>query len=249
MLLIQEVRAYLDQIEGFKNIKVVKAEKNNGLAASVIKGVSEIISLHKKVIVLEDDMLTTPDFLEYMNEGLRTYGFRKDIFSITAYKPPIAIPDSYTKDLFLAPRASSWGWGTWADKWILADWGVQDFSEPIKSGQMRDTLEKGGSDLWPMLIKQQRGVIDSWAIRWTLTQAINQAYGVYPVHSKIKNIGTDGTGTNFTFKTAEYGDEMKAGTVRMDPNLTPDELIIHQFRKYYDLPISVKIKNWIKFRI
>ncbi|KAA0989661.1 glycosyltransferase [Dyadobacter aurulentus] len=246
---IAEIHVYLSELKGFKKINITQSETNLGLAASVIKGVSQVISQYRKVIVLEDDMLTTPDFLDYMNEALNVYSSRSDIFSVTAYTPPISVPKNYKHDVYLAPRASSWGWGTWVDKWRKADWNATNLTDSKDVAQARATLEKGGSDLWPMLVKQQRGVIDSWAIRWTYTQSQHQAFGLYPVHSKIKNIGTDGSGTNFTFKSGDYGQEMNTGTVEMRHDLKPDEHVIRHFREYYDLPFSVKIKNWVKYRI
>src|SRR5215217_9767266 len=192
--LVKEIRDYLKELRGFKDIKVIEAPGNNGLAASVINGVSEVLELQKKIIVLEDDMLTTPDFLDYMNKALDTYQSRSDIFSVTAYCPPIKFPPEYEKDLFLAPRASSWGWGTWTDRWNKADWSVSDFALLKKDKKRIKEFTRGGEDLWPMLVKQQQQVIDSWAIRWTYCQFKNNAYGVYPVKSKIKNIGTDGSG-------------------------------------------------------
>jgi hypothetical protein len=100
-----------------------------------------------------------------------------------------------------------------------------------------------------MLAKQQQGIIDSWAIRWTYSQFRNHAYGLYPVHSKIKNIGTDGSGTNFTFKSGEYGQEMEEGNVTMPADLLPDENMIKAFNRYYRLPFLLKIKNRVKYGI
>jgi glycosyltransferase involved in cell wall biosynthesis len=247
--LIGEIRNYLSGIEGFKSIKIISSETNTGLAASVIKGVTTTLEQYKKVIVLEDDMLSTPDFLSFMNEALDAYEPRRDIFSVTAYSPPISIPAHYQHNLFLAPRASSWGWGTWLDKWTMADWEVQDFEALKKEKATIKAFTGGGEDLWPMLVKQRRGIIDSWAIRWTYAQFKNNAYGVYPVHSKIKNIGTDGSGTNFTFKTGYYGKEMNPEKVAVDPDIQPDHEVIASFRDYYHLPIQLKIKNWIKYQI
>ena len=246
---IAEIHTYLSDLKGFKKINITKSETNLGLASSVIKGVSEVISQYHKVIVLEDDMLTTPDFLNYMNEALNVYRSRTDIFSVTAYTPPISVPKNYKQGVYLAPRASSWGWGTWADKWLKADWNATNLTDSENASSTRARLEKGGDDLWPMLVKQQRGIIDSWAIRWTYTQSQHHAFGLYPAHSKIKNIGTDGSGTNFTFKSGDYGQEMKTGPVEMNPDLQVDAEVIRHFREYYDLPFSVKIKNWIKYRI
>jgi len=247
--LISAVRAYIAKIDGFKSITVIKSEQNNGLAASNIKGVGEVMTNFGKVIVLEDDMLSTPDFLVFMNEALSTFKHRSDIFSISAYGPPISFPARYQDDLYLAPRASSWGWGTWLSKWEKADWNVAAFLELKKDKTKRDQFTLGGEDLWPMLAKQQQKVIDSWAIRWTYSQYINNAYGVYPVHSKIRNIGTDGSGTNFTFKTGYYGSEMSDNKIRIDPSIQPDQEVIQAFADYYKIPLALKIKNRIKYGI
>lgn len=247
--LISAVRAHIAKIDGFKSISVIKSEQNNGLAASIIKGVGEVLTNFGKVIVLEDDMLSTPDFLVFMNEALGTFEHRSDIFSISAYGPPISFPARYQDDLYLAPRASSWGWGTWLSKWEKADWNVAAFRELKKDKTKRDQFTLGGEDLWPMLVKQQKKVIDSWAIRWTYSQFINHAYGVYPVHSKIRNIGTDGSGTNFTFKTGYYGSEMSDSKIRIDASIQPDQEVIQAFADYYKIPLALKIKNRIKYGI
>jgi glycosyltransferase involved in cell wall biosynthesis len=246
---VDEVRGYISGITGFKNVTIFESQENKGLAVSVIEGVSHVLSMHPNVIVLEDDMLSTTDFLAFMNQALEVYSDRADIFSVTGYTPPIDVPESYPHDLYLAPRASSWGWGTWAHKWAKADWQVKDFPVLKKNAARQREFNAGGDDLWPMLAKQQQGVIDSWAIRWTYSQFQNKAYGLYPVHSKIKNIGTDGSGTNFTFKSGEYGQKMAEGRVRMPADLMPDEKMIRAFGKYYRLPFLLKVKNRVKYGI
>ena len=243
------VRALIRDISGFKKVVTIENPANLGLAQSVIKGVTHVIEQYGKVIVLEDDMLTTPDFLDYMNETLSVFEHRNNIFTVTGYSPPVSIPDTYHEDLYLAPRASSWGWGTWKDKWEKALWQIDHFDQLTKDESFKNKLNRGGNDLWPMLWKQQKGVINSWAVRWTYTQTIHNAYGLYPVRSKLKNIGTDGSGTNFTFTSASYGSEMDATPVSMNADLQPDAAVIDAFRKYYDLPLPVKIKNWFKYRI
>lgn len=246
---VKEVREYLSKLTGFRAVHIREAKKNKGLAASVIEGVSFVLANYPKVIVLEDDMLSTTDFLSFMNRALDVYAERADIFSVTGYTPPIAMPENYPHDLYLVPRASSWGWGTWAHKWVKADWRVKDFPALKNDTARRRQFNKGGDDLWPMLVKQQQGVIDSWAIRWTYSQFQNNAYGLYPVHSKIKNIGTDGSGTNFTFKSGEYGQEMAEGNVRMPADLMPDEKMVQAFGDYYRLPFLLKVKNRVKYGI
>lgn len=244
---VQEVRELLAETTGFRAVKIVAAPTNMGLADSVIAGVSRILETHESVIVLEDDMLCTPDFLDYMNTALEVYQNRRDIFSVTGYTPPFALPAHYAGEVYLAPRSSSWGWGTWRDRWAKADWQIENFDKIKNDPSRQKKLNQGGNDLWPMLVKQQRGVIDSWSIRWTLTQMQHSAYGLYPAKSKIKNIGTDGTGTNFTFTTNAYGQELAPGKVSFNPDLQPEPAVVEAFRNYYKLPWRVKVKNRVKY--
>ncbi len=248
-VLVQEVREVLAGLSGFKSVEIIAAERNRGLARSVIKGVSELLERHEKVIVMEDDMRCTSDFLDYMNSALTVYERRPDIFSITGYTPPVALPDDYQEDVYLVPRASSWGWGTWRDRWQKADWQVSDFENIKNDPALQARLNAGGEDLWPMLAKQQRGAIDSWAIRWSYAHVRNRAFGLYPSQSKIMNIGTDGSGTNFTFKTAAHGQQLAEGTLDLPPDLRPDAAVMENFRRYYDLPWRVKIKNRVKYGV
>lgn len=196
---VEQVREYIDSLLGrglFKSVSINKAEKNRGLANSVISGVAEIIDRYGRVIVVEDDLVSSPDFLEYMNEALRFYEKDKQIWSISGYTFKIAIPEDYKSDVYLSYRGCSWGWGTWSDRWSKVDWGVRDYDEFRSSRTQRVKLNRGGRDMAGMLDAQKRGKIDSWAIRWCYAQSRLDMLTVYPVVSRIKNIGLDGTGTH-----------------------------------------------------
>lgn len=244
---VLSVRKYIAGIGGFKRITVFEADRNKGLSRSVIDGVTQVINAYGRAIVLEDDMVTTPDFLAYMNHLLDVYEGRKDVFSVTAYAPPIRIPVDYKNEFYLAPRSSSWGWGTWKDRWEQADWSAAGYERLKADPDLKRRFLSGGNDLWPMLHKQQLGVIDSWAVRWCLSQALKGAYGVYPVKSKLRNIGTDGSGTNFTFSTGAYDVPLNENKPEADPGLQPEEQVMEAFRDFYALPFYLKVKNLLKY--
>lgn len=246
---VGEVRQVAKGITGFKSVTVIEAERNRGLADSVINGVSQILKSYDRVIVLEDDMQSTSDFLEFMNEALSVYLERDDIFSITGYSPPIRIPTEYKGDVYLSPRTSSWGWATWADRWAKADWVVEDFEAMRKNKSLRIKLTQGGDDLWPMMVKQYLGVISSWSVRWTWAQVKNDAFSVYPVRSKIRNTGTDGSGTNFTFASTAYGDALDETPLHPVPDVRVDDRLVGGFKNYYRLPFLLRLKNWFKYGI
>ena len=96
-----EVRKYLKRIKGFKEIRIIEREKNLGLANSVISGVSQIFQSFEKVIVLEDDIISSPSFLKFMNDALDFYKADEKIFSVSGYPYPVKISDSYSKDIFI----------------------------------------------------------------------------------------------------------------------------------------------------
>lgn len=199
-----EVRNFISNISGFKEIKIVLREKNLGLADSVISGVTEIINQYGKAIVLEDDIVTSKYFLKFMNEALEFYKDDLRIFSISGYNFPIKIPKSYHHQVYLSLRPSSWGWATWKNRWEKVDWHPENIFDVYNKKALRNLMDKAGKDLAPMLLKSIEGKISSWGVKWVFTHLINEAYCVYPIKSFVKNIGADGTGTNFNKTTKRY---------------------------------------------
>src|SRR5690348_17752623 len=61
---VAAVRAYIRGIDGFASVSIHEREANAGLARSIIDGVTRVCEECDRVIVLEDDMVTTPWFLD-----------------------------------------------------------------------------------------------------------------------------------------------------------------------------------------
>ena len=196
---VQLTRKYIESIPDknlFKSVEIIKASKNKGLANSVISGVTEIIGKFGKVIVVEDDLVTSKDFLQYMNGALEYYKNNESIWSISGYNIPIDIPSDYNHDVYLSYRGCSWGWATWKDRWSKVDWNVSDYKSFKSNKELRKKFNLGGRDMANMLDLQMEGKIDSWAIRWCYAQSKLNMYTVYPVQSRITNTGLDGSGTH-----------------------------------------------------
>jgi hypothetical protein len=221
---VQLVRSIIRSIEGFNSVSITERDKNWGLAASVIAGVTETLDEHAYAIVVEDDLVTAPNFLAFMNAALATYAPRKDIFSVTGYNYPLRIPDDYPEDTYLSYRSSSWGWGTWPDRWGKVDWVVSDFAELMRDKAAQSRFARGGDDLLPMLQKQLAGELDSWSIRFAYAHYKHDAFCLHPVRSKLVNIGFDGTGVHCDI-SSDYDVELDTGergfTLRPDVRLDP----------------------------
>ena len=188
---VLKLRKTLKKIKGFKSVNIFESTKNKGLAHSVISGVNFVIKKFKRVIVLEDDLIVSPHFLNYMNACLDYYTDNKKIWSISGYGPSLPCLKNYNKEVYLSKRSSSWGWSTWLDRWNKVDWFIKDFEILKKNKQRIKQFEKGGNDLFKMLELQYIGKIDSWAIRFCYSQFIHSAYSVTPKNSMIQNNGFD----------------------------------------------------------
>ena len=243
---VNAVREYIHQKEwqrNFKSVTIVQAEKNKGLAKSIIGGVSEIIEKHQKVIVVEDDLILSPYFLKYMNEALDYYKDNSEIWSISGYSFPMKSLKKYPHDVFYSYRGCSWGWGTWSDRWKTVDWEVRDYSQMIHDTAWVERFNRGGVDLTNMLTMQMEGKIDSWAIRWCFAQSNQEKYTVYPVISYLENAGCDGSGTHSGANHDFYTDMSKCVPECKFENLEIDDKISREFKKKYEDTLRKKIRR------
>lgn len=248
---VKKVREYIKTIDGFKKITITERENNWGLANSIIDGVTKIVNAYGKIIVLEDDLVTSPNFLIYMNESLDVFKDREDIFSVTGFNFPndsMPIPTSYKEDTFLSYRFMSWSWGSWKEKWNRVDWDISDFDSFKKDKKQISDFNRGGQDLYPMLKLQMSGKIDSWAIRFCYAHYKHDAFCVYPVKSFVNNEGFDGSGVHCG---KDRNNKMKnellnSSSVRVNKKVQIDDKIIKTFYDVFKPKLLQRIKSFIK---
>lgn len=232
---VRKVREFLRTIDGFNSVSIVERERNLGLAGSVIDGVTRECKNHGKVIVLEDDLITTPFFLEYMNSALSAYEHNDSIFVISGYSPKINTPWFFKDDVYLTQRSSSWGWGTWAAEWSQVVWDNSYYARYVADESiMARFAAYGGSDRPAMLKKQVSGELDSWAIRRAFTQFMLKKYTLYPKQTLVRNIGFDGSGVhcgdNAGFDEQNYLAKVKPVLPRQP---RANSIIDKKIRRYY----------------
>ncbi len=234
---VKSVRDYLNTVSGFKSIKVISSQENKGLANSIISGVTEVIDKYGKVIVLEDDLVSSPYMLLYMNRCLEFYQNYQSVFSVSAYNHPpnlMPFPEDYEYDVYCSLRNLSWGWASWSDRWKKADWQVKDFQNFIQSKSRTQAFNCGGEDMTDMLRDQILGKIDSWAICWSYAHFQNHAVSICPVKSYINNIGLDGSGTHCD-NTKRFGNDLSlpVKNLSLPETIYVDERIMESFRNVY----------------
>jgi hypothetical protein len=194
---VDEVRRLLSTIDGFKSVTIVERELNLGLSESIISGVTELCNQEGRAIALEDDVMTAPDFLAFVNYALERYQQEPRVFSVTGHNFPIAAPVSYPYDAYFSYRSSSWGWATWKDRWEKTDWSVNDFPEFRSDRRRQQRFDLGGNDLTWMLTQRMAGRIrGTWDVVWAYTHSKHDAVALRAVASKVYNTGFDGSGTH-----------------------------------------------------
>ena len=222
----------------FKAVHVVCSEKNKGLANSIIGGVTDVINKNGRVIVLEDDLLTSPYFLKYMNEALDKYESYPSVFSISANRPPVskmAIPADYEYDVFVSLRPFSTGWATWKNKWERIDWSLDYLNDFLKHPEQIKAFNRGGDDLTNMLLLQRDHKIDSWAIRFSFQLFYHHAVAILPCIPYVDNIGFDGTGIHSGNDEHDYRNNVSLAPAnpRMPDVIYEDARIINAFANCY----------------
>jgi len=191
---VDEVRSYLSEIAGFRSIKVIHRDKNFGLSESITQGVTEVLQQSEKVIVLEDDMVVSPHFLEYMNEALEQFVDEDRVISVHGYVYPVEIE---LPEAFFLPGADCWGWATWRRGWALFNSDGQYLLDELVRRHLIQEFDYNGAYPFLNMLKDQiKGENDSWAIRWNASAFLAGKLTLYPGRSLVHNIGTDSSGTH-----------------------------------------------------
>lgn len=196
---IEEVKRVALERKWCGSVTLRASEHNRGCRDAVIYAISDMFKSCELLIILEDDIITSPAFLTYMNKALERYKDRKTVFSISGHSNAperFRVPGDYGYDVYASPRLFNWGWGTWADRWAQADWSMDYYDDFISKPYERQAFDRGGEDMTPMLTDERMGRSSAWDIQFAFAHFANHAVSIVPCLSYTANIGRDGSGTH-----------------------------------------------------
>jgi hypothetical protein len=143
--------------------------------------------------VLEDDLVTSPGFLPYMNNSLRIYADDERVMHVSGFNFPAGWFPPQTGFL----RASHpWGWATWERAWQYYSHDAPALLTAVENNKKNAFDLDGYSFHFDELRRNVEGSLTTWAVRWYASIFLRQGWCLYPGRSLIKNIGFDGTGEN-----------------------------------------------------
>lgn len=244
---VKKVRAYIKTISGFKSVTIFEREKNYGLSVSIIDGVTNIVNKFGKIVVLEDDLITSPYFLKFINDALNMYENDEQVISVQGYVYPSQIE---LPDYFFIKGADCQGWATWKRGWDLFEKDGSKLLKGLKNKRLYKEFNFDNTYPYVKMLKNQiKGKVGSWAIRWYASAFLNNRFTLYPGKTMIYNIGFDSNGTNTNNK--EYADIFNSEINTIYPNLK--KILIAEndnsreafktFFKSFSPKLLIRIKN------
>lgn len=191
---VNEVREYIQTIDGFKSVEIIASKTNLGLANAVIAGVSRLTKDYGQVIVFEDDLISSPYTLTYFNEALNLYRNEAKVMHIGAYM--YVLGDKNLPESFFYRAATSWGWATWESAWQNFEPNIDTLLQQFDSKKKHEFAIEGTMNFWKQMQDFKRGKNNSWAIRWYASIFLKGGLTLNPSQSLVNNIGHDGTGVH-----------------------------------------------------
>ncbi|QEM06341.1 glycosyltransferase family 2 protein [Mucilaginibacter rubeus] len=191
---VEQVRQLVKDVSGFKSVKIILRNHNLGLAESIISGVTQLVYEYGKVIVFEDDLLSSPYTLQYFNDALTKYANQEQVMHIGAYM--YNLHDKKLPETFFYRAATSWGWATWARAWKNFEPDVDKLIAQFDTLKIARFSIEGKMNFWKQIEQFKAGKNNSWAIRWYASIFLKNGLTLNPSQSLIQNIGHDGTGVH-----------------------------------------------------
>jgi hypothetical protein len=211
---VQAVRDYLHTVRGFRSTHITTRLSNLGLAGSIIDGVTSLCQRFGRVIVVEDDMVTSVGFLRYMNQALDMYEQDERVAAIHGYCYPVAgvtLPPT-----FFLRGADCWGWATWQHSWRQFEPDGRKLLRQLRDrGLEREFDLDGAFGFTRMLADQIEGRNDSWAVRWHAACFLADRLTLYPGRSLVQNIGNDSSGRHCS-ATEAYSTSLASPAGRLE---------------------------------
>lgn len=229
---VELVRSYIHTIEGFKTVHRIERDRNYGLAANIIDGVTDIVNRYGRVIVLEDDLVTAPGFLQFMNDALDTYADEPRVGHIQAYD---FTQNPRLPETFLIKFTGSWGWATWQRAWQHFNPDGQYLLNELHRRHLTRRFDFNGKyGFTRMLRRQVEGKNNSWAIRWNASLFLQDILSLNVGRSLVQNEGFDGSGThcgaNHLYEARLYKERLRVEKISpVTENLEARKI----FERYY----------------
>ena len=236
-----KIKKYLDSISGFKELTIIKRKCNFGPFENIKNARKEIFKNYDRIILSEDDNIFSKNFLDYINKGLTKYEHKKEVFAICGYNYPVDIPQSYNANIYMWKGFSGWGYGVLREKFNEVSFSIDEVNDFLKKLNNIRKLNKYAGHYLPALLNITRTnhITGDTVICMHLIK--NNMYSVFPVVSKVRNLGHDGTGVHCGFSN-NFCNQIIDKNISFSFDDIPE-------REYYNKTINKKLKEYFRLSL
>lgn len=204
----RQIKSYLETASfNFKSLNVVVREKNYGFGpnGNLRTLLRQIFDQYENFIMTEDDNVFSPNFLVFVNKGLKKFKNDKSVFSINGYKHFYPIQKGTNTFFRQNAEFSAWGYGAWTDKYLSlppTDYFRNNFSLKKFFDVKKNLGKKHALLYWSFYFKPFQAWFDCPLSIYAYLENIDF---ISPAdQSLVRNIGWDGSGEH----CAEGGDSL-----------------------------------------
>ncbi len=233
---IEETRKIIRTKKWCKEVIINENDINLGLADSIVSGVTKVVNEFGKIIILEDDLVLSKEFLNYMNSALELYKNETSVMHISGYFPPIL---NNLPSTFFYNQTSCWGWATWERAWKVYNPDPIDLHHQIiMSKRIHEFNLEGAYPFIEHLEANINGSLKTWAIKWHASVFLKLGLCLHPNKSLIANIGFDGSGNNCGVESRINLQELLSKVILKNIPLKESRIARKLVRNYYILGIT-----------
>ncbi len=227
----QQTADIVRQASGFRSVRYVLRPQNRGLAQSLYSGVSEVLKEHDRVIVVEDDLVTAPHFLTFMNQALTHYRDMQEVWHVSGWN--YAIDPAGLGDAFFWRVMNCWGWATWTDRWQHFEFDRKQIAAGFDRQSRRRFNIDGAYDFHRQIRDNLDGKIQTWAIFWYATIFQHGGLCLNPACTLVENIGLDSSGENCDDKPVVQHLAQVQDSFELPETPVENALAVERVRRYF----------------
>lgn len=192
---VMAVREHLATVSGFRSVTLFARDQNDRLENWRVR--RRLLEQHGRLVYLEEDCVTAPGFLAFINAGLERYQDDPTVFSISGYLPPLPGIPSDPPRLLRLGRFNSWGYGIFArsEQMVRCQPEAGEYNRLLDDPAFRRRVNHTvGLPWFGMFRKVCLGEMLAFDVMANLEVLKRQLSVIHPSRSLVDNIGIDGSG-------------------------------------------------------
>jgi hypothetical protein len=208
---IEKVKStYLELINWDCQVKTLFSETNKGCSRGPISAISWFFSEVGEGIILEDDIIPTKDFFLFMQVMLDYYRQNEKVMSVSGCNLGYHSSDN---TIVVSKIMNMWGWGTWANRWNLIDFRLNDWKDKSnkiwylhnKLGVSIFDYDKGWINHWKAIFDKtiEHSDVTWWDYQFIYNQLRLNKLTIFPPVNLVRNLGFDQDATH-TFEKDHF---------------------------------------------